>query len=132
MERAVFIVVFGAIWLYYPSYKQFVLRILTNILIYIKTTCCVRSSIVLFTTHIVILPANSVVELMVLHDLRLLCCYLFVNLNEIQDIISHNLYIFNKCRIFVCGICLICLTVVLFFLDCYCCAVCLNWFCFIL
>ena len=50
-----------------------------------------------------------------MHDLRLLCCYLFVNLNEIQDIISHNLYIFNKCRIFVCGICLICLTVVLFF-----------------
>ena len=50
-----------------------------------------------------------------IHVLRLLCCYLFVNLNEIQDIISHNLYIFNKCRIFVCYICLICLTVVLFF-----------------
>jgi hypothetical protein len=44
---------------------NFFLRILTNILIYIKTTCFVRSSIVLFTTHIIIIiPANSVVELM--------------------------------------------------------------------
>jgi len=50
-----------------------------------------------------------------MHDLRMLCCYRFVNLNEIQDIIFHNLYIFNKCRIFACCICLICLTVVLFF-----------------
>ena len=123
MERAVFIVVFGAIWLYCP-YLEFSYRVVQTFFlknsyeyvnIYYNHMLCAIFNSLIYNTY----NNNNTCKFSCwidgMHVLRLLCCYLFVNLNEIQDIISHNLYIFNKCRIFVCGICLICLTVVLFF-----------------
>ena len=118
MKSAVYIVVLCSILLYRLS-LEFIkknIRILTNMLIYIKTMWAIFSR-VLFTTHIHCNNNTCKFSCWIdgMDDLRLLCCSLFVNLKEIQDIIFHNLYIFNKCRIFVCYICLICLTVVLFF-----------------
>jgi hypothetical protein len=69
MERAVYIAVFGAIWLYCP-YLEFSYRVAQQfyfknsyeyVNIYYNHMLCAIFSRVLSTTHIVILPANSVV-----------------------------------------------------------------------